>query len=151
MSDWQAQMEAALSEFTKVAALAGHMIPLDEIEAEFRAAPHRSSSLPLGKMAVYAFWGDGEWLKIGRVGANSNARYNSQHYSPGRANGSLANSLCRDERICTNPGFSEETCSDWIRANTHRCNLLISAKHPKSLLSLLEAFLHHRLKPRYEG
>jgi len=62
----------------------------------------------------------------------------------------LAQSLWRSEpqvdqysRRCT-PGA-------WISAETHRVNILLSARREPELLALLEAFLHLRLRPRYEG
>lgn len=151
MSDWRAQMSSAVADFVAVAQLAGDTVSSTDLAAEYLVAPHRPSGLPTGKMAIYAFWAEGEWLKIGKVGANSDARYRSQHYAFGRARSSLANSLCNDTQMVARTGITPETCTDWIKTHTHRCNLLISVQHPKSLLSLLESFLHHRLRPRYEG
>lgn len=151
MADWREEMEVVLTDFEKVSQLVGANYNLSELQIEFLKAPHSPSGLPKGKMAVYAFWGEGEWLKIGKVGAKSNARYRSQHYSVGRAKSSLANSLCNDAAMIGIRGLSVETCSDWIKTNTHRCNILVLSSYPKSWLSLLEAFLHCRLHPRYEG
>lgn len=151
MSDWRLDMHSALADFRQVADLAGHPIVENALQVEFHPTPHRPTGLPKGKMAVYCFWWNGEWLKIGKVGPNSDARYRSQHYSVGRAASSLANSLIKDERFREAEGFSEETIGDWIKSNTSRCNVLIGADEPRSLLSLLEAFLHQRLGPRYEG
>lgn len=151
IEDWQEEMTTAVSYFLEVAALSGDEVAPRDIDVEFRAAPHHPSGLPVGKMGVYAFWWKGEWLKIGKAGPNSDARFRSQHYQPGRAASSLANSLCNDERMQAVAEFDRTSCSDWIKANTSRCNLLLDARQPRTLLSLLEAFLHHRLKPRYEG
>lgn len=118
---------------------------------DFRPAPHRSSGLPAGMMAIYAFWGDGAWLKIGKVGANSDARFRSQHYLPGSARSTLAGSIRADVDLSVRCAIDPAACGEWIRTNTHRCNVLLPATYPKSLLALLEAFLHHRLQPRYEG
>lgn len=151
MSDWQGQTTSAMEALVEVVALAGDSICASELEIEFHNAPHRPTGLPRGKMAVYAFWGNGEWIKVGKVGPNSDARFRSQHYQPGRAASSLANSLCKDQRMISVQGFAPEQCGNWIRAHTHRCNIFVAANKPKSLLSLLETFLHHRLKPRYAG
>lgn len=151
MSDWRGQMEAALADFLAVSQLAEDELAPDALEVQYHTAPHRPSGLPSGKMAVYAFWGDGEWLKIGKAGAKSDARFRSQHYAVGRAKSSLANSLCADEAFVRRTGISPATCGDWIKTNTHRCNVLLEGRAPKSRMSLLEAFLHHRLRPRYEG
>lgn len=149
--DWHDQIAAALDDFVQVAQLSGETITAPVWNLDFRPAPHRSSGLPAGMMAIYAFWGDGVWLKIGKVGANSDARFRSQHYLPGSARSTLAGSILADTDLSIRCAIDTSACGDWIRANTHRCNVLLPASYPKSLLSLLEAFLHHRLKPRYEG
>lgn len=102
-------------------------------------------------MAVYGFWGDGRWLKIGKVGPNSNARYTSQHYIAGSALSTLAGSLAKDTAMNGVVGFDPRAPGVWIRASTHRVNILLPATRERALLSLLEAFLHLRLRPRYEG
>ena len=148
---WKTDIEAALTDFSSVAKLATREDFTVPIEVEFLPAPHRPSGLPAGKMAVYAFFGGGGWLKIGKVGPNSDARFRSQHYAPGRARSSLAGSLLMDDSFATENAIEANSCGDWIKSNTHRCNIYLPASSEKSLLSLLEAFLHHRLKPRYEG
>jgi hypothetical protein len=148
MIDWRSDIETAVSDFLTVAGLANEPIDAADIECEFLDMPHvPPKRLPRGKMAVYCFWGDGQWLKVGKVGPNSNARYTSQHYT-GSAQSTLAGSLAGDQRIT---GFSPAAPKAWITANTHRANLLLDANRSKTLLSLLEVFLHARLRPRYEG
>lgn len=100
-------------------------------------------------MAVYAFWSEGGWLKVGKVGPNSNARYTSQHYLAGSAPSTLAGSLMRSPP--TDNGFDPAQAGAWIRERTCRVNILLPAHQPRELLSLLEAFLHLRLRPRFEG
>ena len=97
-----------------------------------------------------AFWGDGAWLKIGKVGPKSNARYVNQHYNAGSAQSTLAGSLTSDPYMLTVQGFDPLSAGDWIRQSTHRVNILLPATRRPELLSLLEAFLHARLHPRYE-
>ena len=152
MLDWRHEINGALSDFEIVSELAGDHLSLDETSLEFLDAPHRPPrSLPRGKMAVYGFWSEGEWLKIGKVGPNSNARYTSQHYNPNSALSTLAASLLRDERMLHTPAFDQAVPGEWIKAKTSRVNILIPSGRRYSLLSLLEAFLHARWKPRYEG
>ncbi len=135
-----------------MAELAGDPIARDEIEIIYLPAPHtRPSRLPVGKMAAYGFWGNGRWLKIGKAGPNSNARYTSQHYIAGSAMSTLAGSLASDPHMTTVPGFDPQAPGAWIKAATHRVNILLPSHREKALLSLLEAFLHLRLKPRFEG
>ena len=152
MTPWRDEIEQALAAFLTVTDLAGDPISKAEIVVEFLPAPHRPpSQLPSGKMAVYAFWGDRMWLKIGKAGPNSGARYASQHYNPGSARSTLAGSLVNDARMVLIPGLDPQTPGAWIKSSTHRVNILLPSNRQKTLLSLLEAFLHVRLKPRYEG
>lgn len=145
---WREEINTAMDDFLRVAKLAGEPIDKSQLDLQYLAAPHDPPrKLPGGKMAVYGFWGDGEWLKVGKVGPTSNARYTSQHYT-GSAISTLAGSLAKDNRI---PGFAMESSKAWIMSNTHRVNILLDARRSKALLSLLESFLHARLKPRYEG
>lgn len=102
-------------------------------------------------MAVYGFWHDGAWLKIGKVGPNSNVRYAGQHYNPNSARSSLAASLLHDSQMCFAAGIGPDSVGDWIKTHTSRVNILLPATRRPELLSLLEAFLHVRLRPRYEG
>lgn len=152
MANWKNDIDSALVAFRTVAELACHPLKPDEIRREDCEAPHcQPTRLPPGMMAVYCFWGDGVWLKVGKAGPKSNARYTSQHYGKNRALSSLARSLCGDERMASMEGFNPADPAKWIKAATHRVNLLLSTQRPVSLLGLLEAFLHARLNPRYEG
>lgn len=126
------------------------MLASDDLKVERLSAPHMSPTrLPPGQMAVYAFWGDGAWLKIGKVGPKSNARYTSQHYLAGSAPSTLAASLLASPP--KDQSFSPDQVGAWLRERTCRLNILIPATQPRELLSLLEAFLHLRLRPRFEG
>jgi hypothetical protein len=152
MSDWRSDIEQAVADFRTVAELAGHPISSSELECEFLPAPHRAPSrLPTARMAVYCFWNDGTWLKVGKAGPNSQARYTSQHYNPASAASTLARSLMHDARMKTVDGFTNAIPGDWIKRFCCRVNILVPAHLRPELLSLLEAFLHVRLKPLYEG
>ncbi|MBN2549895.1 MAG: hypothetical protein JXB15_12100 [Anaerolineales bacterium] len=151
MSDWREEIEHALDAFISVAELAGNPIARAEIQVEYLPAPHRPPThLPAGKMAVYGFWGDGVWLKIGKVGPKSAARYCYQHYN-GDAPSTLAGSLASDPKMRKVAGFKRNDPGEWMKASTSRVNILLSSQRERELLSLLEAFLHLRLRPRYEG
>lgn len=152
MTNWREEVENALTAFTTVAALAGEPISRDEIKVEYLPAPHRTPTrLPAGKMAVYGFWGDGVLLKIGMVGPKSTARFTSQHYNPGGARSTLAGSLAKDPHVLTVSGFDPNAPGAWIKTATHRINILLPSHRQIKFLALLEAFLHLRLRPRYEG
>jgi hypothetical protein len=79
------------ADFFAVARLAGIDLPPGAIKVEKLPAPHLPpTKLPSGRMAVYVFAKGPEALKVGKVGAKSQARYTSQHYNPGRAMSTLA-------------------------------------------------------------
>ncbi|HET8523967.1 MAG TPA: hypothetical protein VFL82_12070 [Thermomicrobiales bacterium] len=149
--EWKAQIEQSLIAFQTVAELGGDPITRDEITVEYLPSPHRPPTLlPEGKLAIYAFWGDGGWLKIGKAGPNSQGRYTYQHYGF-NAPRTLAKSLVASQAEHPIPGFDPIAPGNWIKASTHRVNILIPSSRRIELLSLLEAFLHLRLNPRYEG
>ena len=151
-TDYQVEIKGALDAFIKVSDLAGDPIALDEIDVEYLDAPHiQPSKIPAGKMAVYAFWWDGTWLKIGKVGPKSHARYTSQHYNPNSSRSNLAASLIKDSKMDTVAELNQQNPGVWIKASTCRINILLPSVRNRELLSLLESFLHVRLKPRYEG
>ncbi len=152
MNTWKNDIDSALADFVTVAKVAGDPVNIEDLRVEYLPAPHKSpSNLPTGKMAVYAFSWDGTWLKVGKVGPKSQARYVSQHYNAGSAQSTLAGSLIVDPKMSTIVGFDQHNPGAWIKASTCRVNILLPSSRNKELLSLLEAFLHVRLKPRYEG
>lgn len=151
MADWRSDIENAVTSFLAVAELASDSISSNEVVIEYMDAPHKPKSLPAGKMAVYGFWGDGSWLKFGIAGPNSGPRYLSQHYNKDSSRSNLAKLLANDPRMLNVAGFDANDRGRWIRNVTHGVNILISAQREYKLLSLLEAFLHLLLNPRYEG
>ncbi len=151
MSAWRDDIESAITAFIAVADLAGDPIARADIVVEFGEAPHRQpGSLPAGKMAVYGFWHGGAWLKVGKAGPKSGPRYVSHHYHL-TAPSTLAKSLAADPAMLGVPGFDLADPGAWIRATACRVNMLLPASRAPELLSLLEAFLHLRLRPRYEA
>lgn len=150
MSEWRTEIIGAIEDFLSAAEIAGKKLNHSDFEIEYLEAPHRSpSNLPKGKMAIYGFWYDGKWLKIGRVGPKSNARYTNQHYNPNGGRSTLAKSLLNDSSIW-NGRVQPENIGEWIKNNTNRVNILLDSKHGLILLAFLEAFLHLRSEPRYE-
>lgn len=158
-ANWRDDILSALRDFTIVSELAGSKVSLDG-DAEFLPAPHEPRELPAGKAAVYGFWCSGEWLKIGQIGPNSNPRYKYQHYNIGSAKSNLADTLKLDEEwvervgrdgdAAAGHGITKTFIAAWIKQNTCRVNIFLPPDE-KILRSLLEAFLHARLRPRYEG
>lgn len=147
---WDA--EAAIADFGEVARLAGIALPGGAIAIEKLTAPHvPPTRLPAGRMAVYVFSKGPDVLKVGKVGAKSQARYTSQHYNPGSAMSTLAASILADRQRLELPHVDEASIGRWIRENVDRVNFLMDERIGVPVLSLLESFLHCRLKPRYEG
>ena len=101
-------------------------------------------------MAIYTFQKDGEYLKIGKAGPNSDARFRSQHYSPNRAKSNLAKSLLDDPDMAPN-NLGESIIAEWIKNNIRRIDILIDSDTNIFVLNFLEAFLHCKFKPKYEG
>jgi hypothetical protein len=117
-------------------------------------------ALPAEKQAVYIFMAGDQCLKVGKVGPKSNARFVSQHYGL-KASSSLARSILADRARIAGlvpdcpPGvinaLDERDVGDWIRGNTTRFHVFLPESTGPAALSLLEAFLHCRLKPCFEG
>ena len=152
--DWEEEIRSALGDFITVSQLVRSEVSFRVEDVEFLPAPHRKpAGLPTGKMALYGFWFDGEWLKIGRAGTNSGLRYTSQHYT-GSARSTLSGWLRQDESMRNITGLGEDDLrgwAAWIERETSRVNILLPAASDKMLVSLLEAYLHARLRPKYEG
>lgn len=147
----QAVIDDALRRFFAAMDAAGLALAREAIIAEICLAPHRPpTSLPEGKMAVYAFFHNGRCLKCGKVGRKSKARFTSQHYKPGSAPSTLAASLVGSASLLP-PDVGQGDVGDWIKANTDRVNLLLAADLGMNVLSLLEAFLHVLWNPEFEG
>ncbi|WP_339836761.1 hypothetical protein [Paenibacillus sp. FSL R7-0272] len=115
-----------------------------------RGLPHKSSTLPVGRMAVYSFIYQDRFLKIGKAGPNSNARFNSQHYDPKNSQSNLAKSLLNDPML-VGLNLDAMTIKEWIKKNTRRIDFLVDATLGIFVLNLIEAFLHLKYRPKYEG
>lgn len=148
-----AELKNALSYFPQISMIAGNPTEEADLELEILTDPHKPSALPKGKMAVYGFHYNGVWLKVGKAGPNSKARYLSQHYHPKSSSSNLAKSIIQDAKRWKNiiSDDDKKDMSSWMKSNLVRFNILLDASHPKELLSFLEAYLHLKLKPVYEG
>ena len=140
-----------LEDFVEVSTLAGLRITLAELKIEESPPPHaKPKTLPAGLVAVYMFKYGDKFLKIGKAGPKSVARYCSQHYGV-NAPSTLAKSLIQHQARLNLSGLEEANIGNWICRNTTRINVLFSANHGPAALSLLESFLHCRLNPMFEG
>ena len=106
----------------------------------------------LFRSAVYIFINEfeGKCYKVGKVGTNSNARYQSQHYTSASSGSNLAKSILNDYSLNDKIEI-QENVGTWIKQNTTRINLKLKSNRGAFALSLLEAFVQNRLKPKYEG
>ncbi len=149
---WREDIHSALTDFCVVSELARDKLSLSDATVEYLSAPHRPRPLPAGKMAVYGFCLNGSWLKIGEVGPNSGPRYVSQHYT-GSARSTLAGSIRKDQSPSMKQAadLDKASLAAWIKCETSRVNILLLESRGRQLRLLLEAFLHTRLRPRYEG
>jgi hypothetical protein len=142
----------SLDAFADVLKLATSTFDTEEIELVLLPKPHKPpSSLPRGKMAVYSFFHDEKCLKVGKVGAKSQARYVSQHYLPNSSMSNLAKSLINSVTWSGQHSLEEASVGPWIKTYTDRINFILPESAGLEVLSLLEAFLHCRWKPEFEG
>lgn len=115
-----------------------------------RGMPHQPKSLPPGMMGIYIFCYGGKFLKIGKAGPSSNARFLSQHYNPKSAQSTLAASILSDARM-RNKGINEDNVKEWIKNHCRRIDILLDAELGIFTLELIEALLHYKYEPLYEG
>ncbi len=126
-------------------------IDLSRIKIMDRGNPHVApKKLPEGKMAVYAFIYNDIFLKIGKVGAKSNARYTSQHYHPDSASSTLAKSVLEDKTM-QSLGLTKDNVGEWIKTNCRRIDIEIDCDLGIFTLDLIESMLHYKYTPKYEG
>lgn len=145
-TDYVAEFDTIIREVTKAAGR-----PIESgYEIIDRGMPHTPGSLKRGTMGVYTFLYKGEFLKIGKAGPHSNARFESQHYIPRSSNSNLSKSILKDPEMQA-LGLTESNVGEWIRKNTRRIDVLIDSSHGIFTLELIEAALHYRFEPRYEG
>lgn len=134
----------------EVSGILGRPIDREKYKVVDRGAPHKPQSLPNGMMGVYTFWYNGSFLKIGKAGPNSNARFYSQHYNPKSAQSTLAASILADKNMNIK-GITEENIGEWIKNNCRRIDVLLDVSIGIFTLELVEAALHYKYEPTYEG
>ena len=142
---WQSDVRAGVREFW----LSGCPLSYNELIFQFLPAPHEPPGLPGGHMGIYVFYYRECCLKVGMAGPNSGTRFQYQHYN-GCASSTLAGSLCRDFTLHREVHLDLERPGNWIKATTHRANVLLPSRWGTDILRALETFLIARLRPRYE-
>lgn len=133
-----------------VSRVLGKPIGKEKYEIIDRGLPHQPRNLPARMMGVYTFWFEGDFLKIGKAGPSSNARFLSQHYNPRSARSTLAASILLDRRM-QEKGITENNVGDWIKNNCRRVDILLDSDLGIFTLELIEAALHYKYEPIYEG
>ena len=144
------KMKDAIAKFIEAIALAGITVPPQKIVVRDLGCPHKPTSLPAGKMAVYCFRLGDIVLKIGKVGPNSSARFHTQHYLPGSSRSNLAKSLLADK---SGPCWrmKDGKIGAWMKQRLHRTDILLDTDLQIGVLSFLESFLQCLYAPKYEG
>ncbi len=142
----KATLEDLLSQFLEIHGVAD--LDLPTLSVEFECPPHSRPSVLKDEIGVYAFFRDGEWLRIGQT--TYPQRFTSQHYGTRRANSNFAKDLWLNSEEFGFDGLENEI-GEWIFQTFGRANIRLPKKHGDALSKLLEAFLHLNLKPRFEG
>jgi hypothetical protein len=127
-------------------------------------APHQPTALPQGRQGLYAFLYGDTWLKVGKAGPKTQARWMYQHYNIDAADSNLAWSLAwyADKFPGTFPGLPAEVKAEisacplegigaWIKRHTTRVELTIPASLGKDALATLERISLRILQPVFEG
>jgi len=135
------------------------------IHHEVLRAPHlQPGRLPIGYAAAYVFSlgieygatcpaGPNRVLKVGKVGANSSARFSSQHYQPHSAGSNLAKSLINEQVLWPYLGISElddQNVKTWMLKNLERDHYFVPMAF-KGVERELERYLRGWLGPVFEG
>jgi len=144
------QKKNIIKDFLKAAQLADTKIPESQIDVQDLGCPHKPQGLPKGKMAIYTFQFNELFLKIGKAGPNSDARFRSQPYNPDSSQSNLAKSILNDPDM-EHYNLNAENIKDWIKNNIARIDIILDESLGIFVLNFLEAFLHCKLKPKYEG
>lgn len=126
--------------------------PLDTTKYQIidRGLPHVPKSLHAGMMGIYSFYYKDRFLKIGKAGSKSNARFLSQHYNPHSASSNLASSILKDRNMAY-LNLNSQNISDWIKSHCRRIDILLDESLGVFTLELVEATLHYKYEPIYEG
>ena len=134
----------------KVSEILGNRLTSNEIEIIDRGCPHdQPKNLPNGCAAVYSFIYKEKFLKIGKANKKSQARFVSQHYGL-KAPSTLAKSICEDKQMQV-LSVNAENVKEWLLKNTRRIDILIKCKNSEWATDLIEAIMHYKYVPRYEG
>lgn len=91
-------------------------------------------------------------LKVGKVGANSAARFCSQHYLPGSAGSNLAKSLLSERVLWPYLGVEQLDAANvkaWMCEHLDRNHIFVASR--LGLEREVERYFRGRLGPVFEG
>lgn len=129
---------------------AGFKVNINDLELTVLKAgigSHIPPKLPQGNSAVYIFEHSDGYLKVGKAGPKSSARFGSHHYHT-TAPSTLAKSLLISPLYKSL--FAKPTVKDWIISNTTRYNILIPESYNAHFLNFAEAFFILKCNPKFE-
>ncbi len=135
----------------QICTVLGESIDIDKIQIIRHSVPHKCEKLPENSMGIYMFKYKDRFLKIGKVNSKSGARFTSHHYNPTSTGSNLAKSILADEDFCKTHLLTEMNIKAWMKENLQRIDILLEDSLGVFVLNLLEACLHYKYKPIYEG
>jgi hypothetical protein len=142
----QSELQQLLDHFANIHGVKG--APFLPLHLDFQSGSHKRPAPLRNERAVYLFFQEGAWLRIGQTGYSP--RFTSQHYGTRRAGSNFALDIWKNRREFGYTG-QEDDISNWIFENFGRANIRVPQVFGPELTQLLEAFLHMNLKPRFEG
>lgn len=119
-----------------------------QIEFTFQSVPHTRPSPLRNQRAVYLFFHNNTWLRIGQT--SYSPRFTSQHYGTRRAGSSFAKDVWMNRQEFEYIGLETEL-QPWICANFGRANIRFPVDWGEPFSRFFEAYLHLYLNPRFEG
>jgi hypothetical protein len=143
-------IDSALTDFRKSLQFARVDSKSIQLDVQDRGCPHKRPTLPKRKMAIYIFALGDRVLKVGKVGPKTKQRFSTHHHAPNSSPSNLAKSLLGDSTGDWRNASADEI-GPWMLQHLHRIDILLSVDVGMPILAYLEAFLHCRLRPVYEG
>ncbi len=157
-------VERILDGFYTAIANAGMYEKTVQITHETASLLHENCVLPKGKCAVYVFSlthdygskcpaGAHRVIKVGKVGPNSNPRFQYQHYKPKSAQSTVGRRLITYPVLWPYLGISSLKGSQvegWLKSNTDRDHFFLDGNQ-LLIRDALEVYLKGLLGPVFEG
>ncbi len=132
-------------------------IDMTKLEFNFNDKGHDKPTTKKDCMYIYSFWHDDfdKPLKIGKDASQSKKRYKSYHYKPDSTNSTLAKSILSNYKMVKKYNVNEKNITAWMHNNLYRINIEMPFYTEEGFdiftLELIEAILHYKYKPVFEG